>query len=72
MLTPKKWELLYLIKHDAEREINSHLSSLSPLDSPKAAIQNAIVAGIEAAFKTFLDKTYSNEEFESDLGLKDV
>ena len=73
MLTAKKQELLSLIYSEASYAINMELSNIpGGMASPRAAIEMAIAKGIQAAFETFLDKTYSNEEFELDLGLKDV
>lgn len=69
--TKPKEKLLSEIRVRAFAAISNNMGQLSnaPMTSMGYMIQNAIAEGIEEAFRTLMENTYTDQQFEEDTKL---
>lgn len=73
ILTDNKEKILSDIRIQVAAEVRGQLSSISLEQgswSIKQAVELAICQGIEKAIGILIEKTYLNQDFEKDLGLR--
>jgi len=70
--TKPKEQLLSEIRVRAFSAISRNMGSLEsvPMNSMGYMIQNAIAEGIQEAFRTLIEHTYTDQQFEEDIKLK--
>jgi hypothetical protein len=74
ILNEQKDKLLADMHNDIQTAVRNSMGYLSLDNGPMSisgAIERAIVEGVKAGIGKLIDKTYSTQDFEQDLGLRD-